>query len=149
MKVELITYDLNSRSEAEEIFGIVQEYYKNSPFRPSVDKIMSGGVTYFRGMYEGKQIGITGYVLKTPKLAETVKTTVFKEFQGKGLGILLSSAIEEECKKIGIHKVMTTIYYFNHSMINIKLKQGYTIEGYHPDHEAPGFHEYSLGKILK
>jgi hypothetical protein len=45
--------------------------------------------------------------------------------------------------------VMTTVYYFNHLMVQIKLKQGYTIEGYHPDHEAPGFHEYSLGKNLK
>jgi hypothetical protein len=33
-------------------------------------------------------------------------------------------------------------------MISIKLKQGYTIEGHHPDHEAPGFDEYSLGKKL-
>jgi GNAT superfamily N-acetyltransferase len=74
---------------------------------------------------------------------------VLNEFRGQGLGALLSQAIEDECKNIGIKKVMTTIYYFNHAMVHIKLKQGYTIEGYHPDHEAPGFHEYSLGKVLK
>jgi RimJ/RimL family protein N-acetyltransferase len=110
---------------------------------------MNGGVVYFRAMIEGKQFGITGYAMKTPTLAETVKTTIFEEFQGKGLGKSLSLAIEDECKRIGIKKVMTTIYHFNHAMISIKLKQGYTIEGYHPDHEAPGYHEYSLGKILK
>ena len=149
MNVELKPYNTSSRSEAEEIFAVVEEYYERSPFPPTVEKIMSGGVKYFRAMRDGKQVGISGYVLKTPNLAETVKTTVFKEFQGTGVGKEISHAIEEECKRIGIKKVMTTIYHFNHAMIGIKLKQGYTIEGYHPDHEAPGFHEYSLGKVLK
>lgn len=146
MAIELIPYD--HQSEAQEIFDILKEYFKTSPFPPSVEKIRSGGTSFYRAMLDGKQIGITGYVEKTPALAETVKTTVFKEWQGKGLGKELSMAIEDECRKKGIKKVMTTIYHFNHTMISIKLKQGYTIEGYHPDHEAPGFHEYSLGKIL-
>jgi hypothetical protein len=34
-------------------------------------------------------------------------------------------------------------------MIYIKLKQGYLFEGFHPDHEKPGLHEYSLGKVLR
>lgn len=149
MDVKLVPYNLNDRNEAEELFQIIQTYYKNSPWPPSVEKIMKGGVKYFRAMLDGKQFGITGYSLKTPTLAETVKTTVFDEFQGRGLGKFLSNEIEAQCKRDGIKKVMTTIYHFNHAMISIKLKQGYTIEGYHPDHEAPGFHEYSLGKILK
>jgi hypothetical protein len=33
-------------------------------------------------------------------------------------------------------------------MIQIKLAQGYTIEGFHPAHDGPGLHEYSLGKVL-
>lgn len=148
MKVDLKSYDCKNRNEAEEIFAIIQEYYQKSPWPPTVEKIMSGGVVYFRALVEGKQIGITGYSLKTPTLAETVKSTVFKEFQGKGYGHSLSMAIEDECRRIGIKKVMTTIYHFNHAMISIKLDQGYTIEGYHPDHEAPGFHEYSLGKKI-
>lgn len=149
MKLELTPYDLTQRKEAEELFAIIQEYFTKSPWPPTVEKLMKGGVHYFKAMLDGKQIGITGYVLKTPTLAETVKTTVLKEYQGKGLGKLLSEAVEEECRRVGIKKVMTTIYSFNHAMISIKLKQGYTIEGYHPDHEAPGYHEYSLGKILK
>jgi len=149
MKVELIPYTLTDRSEAEDLYKIIQQYYTKSPWPPTVEKIMKGGVVYFKAMSDGKQFGITGYTLKTPTLAETIKTTVFDEFQGKGLGKILSEAIEDECKRIGIKKVMTTIYHFNHAMISIKLKQGYTIEGYHPDHEAPGFHEYSLGKVLK
>lgn len=149
MKIELKPYNLDSKDEATEIYQIIQEYYPQSPYPPSVEKIMQGGVKYFRAFLGEKQIGITGYAPKTPTLVETVKTTIFKDFRGQGLGKDLSLAIEEECKRVGIKKVMTTIYYFNHAMIAIKLKQGYTIEGYHPDHEAPGFHEYSLGKILK
>lgn len=149
MKIDLIPYDISNLKEATEIHSIIRQYYENSPWPPSVEKIMQGGTKYFRALLEGKQFGITGYVTKTPTLAETVKTTVFHEWRGKGLGNNLSLAIEAECKKAGIKKVMTTIYHFNHTMISIKLKQGYVIEGFHPDHEAPGFHEYSLGKILK
>ncbi len=148
-KMELKLYDLKSDSEAQELYEIIQEYYPNSPFPPTKEKIMAGGVTYFRALFNGEQIGITGYSIKTPALAETIKTTIFKEHRGKKLGNILSQAIEDECKRIGIKKVMSTVYYFNHVMVHIKLKQGYTIEGYHPDHEAPGYHEYSLGKVLK
>lgn len=149
MKIELIPYDLSMKSEAEELFSIIQKYYTKSPWPPTVETIMKGSVVYFRAMRGEEQVGISGYTLKTPTLAETIKTTVFDSYRSQGIGKILSLLIEDECKRIGIKKVMTTIYYFNHSMIGIKLKQGYTIEGYHPDHEAPGFHEYSLGKVLK
>jgi RimJ/RimL family protein N-acetyltransferase len=149
VSIRLELYDLKDQKSAEEIDSIINEYYTNSPFPSSIEKIMKGGVVYYRAFYQEQQIGITGFVQKTPALAETVKTTIFKEFRGKGLGTLLSQAIEDVCQRQGIKKVMTTIYYFNHQMVKIKLKQGYTIEGYHPDHEAPGFHEYSLGKVLK
>lgn len=149
MKIILSPYNTSSPEEASEVLKIIHTYYQRSPWPPSLEKIMSGEVKYFRACLDKTQIGITGYVLKTPTLAETVKTTVFKEHQGKGFGKLLSQAIEEECRRIGVKKVMTTIYHFNHTMVAIKLAQGYVIEGNHPDHEAPGYHEYSLGKVLK
>lgn len=149
MKLKLVPYNLDYKEEVMELYSLFQRYYPESPWLPSVEKIMQGGTKYFRAYYQEKQIGITGYLLKTPTLAETVKTTVFDEFKGRGLGKCLSREIEEECRRSGIKKVMTTIFHFNVAMITIKLKQGYTIEGYHPDHEAPGFHEYSLGKILR
>lgn len=149
MKVHLIAYDVSQKDQAEELHTYITEYYSTSPWLPSMEKIMQGGVNYFKAMHNNQQIGITGYVLKTPTLAETVKTTVFHDFRSKGFGKLISEAIEDECRRIGVKKIMTTIFHFNHSMVAIKLKQGYTIEGYHPDHEAPGFHEYSLGKVLK
>ena len=148
MNILLDPYNHQDRKDAEELFDIIQTYYTRSPWPPSVDKIMKGEVKYFRALFEGKQIGITGYSLKTPTLAETVKTTIFLDYRGKGFGKYLSQEIEEECKRIGVKKVISTIYSFNHSMVAIKLKQGYIIEGFHRDHEAPGYHEYSLGKIF-
>ena len=148
-KIELVPYNIKVETEAQELANLCSEYYPNSPWPPTKNKIMQGGVVYFRALFQGQEIGFTGYSLKTLTLAETVKTTVFQQFRGKGIGGLLSQAIEDECKRIGIKKVITTVYYFNHVMVHIKIKQGYTIEGYHPDHEAPGFHEYSLGKIFK
>lgn len=147
-KIELKLYKLDIQSEAQELVDICLEYYARSPWPPTLEKIMKGGVVYFRAFYQNQQVGITGYSLKTPTLAETIKTTVFNEFRGQGLGSLISQAIEDKCRSIDIKKVISTVYYFNHVMVQIKLKQGYTIEGYHPDHEAPGYHEYSLGKIL-
>ncbi len=146
--IKLVPYNTKSKLEAQEIVDIVLKYYPNTAYPPSVEKILETKICYFRAMVGNDQIGMTGYDLKTATLAETVKTIVFDEFRGKGYGSKLSQEIEDECKRAGIKKVMTTIYHFNHAMIAIKLKQGYVIEGYHPDHEAPGFHEYSLGKKL-
>ena len=35
------------------------------------------------------------------------------------------------------------------AMLFIKLKEGFLAEGMHTDHEKPGLHEYSLGKLLR
>ncbi len=148
MTLELREIDTTDEGQAQKLHEWIKKYYASSPWPPTLEKIMSGSAKYYNAYQECRHIGFTGYVLKTPQLAETVKTTVFDEFRGNGLGAQLSVAIEEECKKIGVKKVMTTIFHFNHVMISIKLNQGYTIEGYHPHHEAMGFHEYSLGKLL-
>lgn len=128
---------------------IHKEHYSRVPYLPDAAKVKASSTEYFWAYIDNEKVGITGYVLKTPTLAETVKTIIYKEFRGKGYGKLLSQAIEDKVKEIGVKKIMSTIYSFNIPMISIKLKQGYKIEGFHPDHEAPGFDEYSLGKILK
>lgn len=149
MVIKLIKFDLTQRSEAELVVKIVKEFYTATAFPPTVEKVMSGDIHYFKA-YDGEvMVGISGFYLKTPALAETVKTIVFAEFRGKKYGEAISQAIEDECKKMGVKKVMTTIYTGNVAMIAIKLKQGYTIEGFHPEHEAPGFDEYSLGKLIR
>ena len=148
MTIELIKYDLQSDLDLTELEKIFKNYFQQSPFLPSRDNLRSETTQYFRAFFHHQHIGISGIIKKTPLLAETVKSVVFQDFQGQGLGHKLSLSIEEECRKQGFKKVMTTIYHFNLKMIHIKLKQGYIIEGFHRDHEAPGFHEYSLGKLL-
>ena len=146
--MRLTRFENKNPTEAQEIVDIVARYYPDTAWPPTVEKIMASSVLYYRAFEGEQQIGMSGIDLKTPMLAETVKTVVFKEFRGQGLGEKLSQAIEDECRRLGVKKVMSTIYTFNHAMIAIKLKQGYVIEGHHLDHEKPGFHEYSLGKIL-
>lgn len=149
MTVKLQKFDLSQRKEAELVVKIVKEFYTASAFPPNVEKVMSGDVIYFKAYDGEKFVGISGLYLKTPALAETVKTIVFAEYRGRGYGEAISLAIEDECRKLSVKKVMTTIYTSNVAMIAIKLKQGYVIEGFHPEHEAPGFDEYSLGKLLR
>lgn len=146
--MNLVLYQNQNPQEAQEIVDLVHKYYPDTAWPPTVQKIMNSHIRYYRAMKDGVQVGMSGIDMKTPTLAETVKTIIFAEHRGKGLGEELSQAIEDECKKLGIKKVISTIYTFNHVMVQIKLKQGYRIEGFHPDHEKPGFHEYSLGKIL-
>ncbi len=57
--------------------------------------------------------------------------------------------MEREVRRAGFKKIRSTIYANNLPMIGIKLAQGFQIEGFHPDHDAPGLHEYSLGKVLR
>jgi RimJ/RimL family protein N-acetyltransferase len=148
-EVSLVPFDLTQKQEAQMIVDIVLKYYSGSAYPPSVEKVMKGDVLYYKAYFQNKLVGMSGFFYKTPTLAETVKTIVFEEFRGLKLGEAISWAIENECRHKGVKKVTSTIYSTNTAMIAIKLKQGYTIEGYHPDHEAPGFHEYSLGKILR
>ena len=105
--MELKLIDLKNEAEATELYNVIQEYYPKSPWPPTLEKIMAGGVIYFWAYHEGARIGMTGYTFKTPTLAETIKTTVFLEHRGKKLGNILSQAIEDECKRVGIKKDMT------------------------------------------
>lgn len=148
MSLRLERYDFSQSEEAVKFVALVKEYFPKSPWHPTVENLKTSGIIYYRAFNQETQIGVTGYSPKTPHLAETVKTFVFNEFRNKGYGKLLSKAIEDECHKQGYRKIMTTIFHDNLSMIQIKLKQGYIIEGFHRDHEALGFHEYSLGKVL-
>lgn len=127
---------------------LLNKHYPDVPYPATKESIVQGKIVFFKVFDGNVQVGITGYAPKTPSLVETVKTVIFPQFRAKGFGVQVSQMIEDECKRVGFKKVMSTIYATNISMIQIKLRQGYTIEGYHPDHEAPGFHEYSLGKIL-
>lgn len=149
MNLILEAVNFSNKENAEKILSILKENYSNVANPATIESVSSGKVKYFWAKVDDQIVGISGYMHVTKTLVETVKTVVLKDFRGRGLGSLISQAIEEYCVKNGAHKIRTTIYSHNISMINIKLKQGYTIEGFHPDHEAPGFHEYSLGKVFK
>jgi GNAT superfamily N-acetyltransferase len=136
--------DLGSCREFADFVGA---HYRGAvPLTPGA--VASGSIRYFWAKSDGVRVGATGYVVRTEALAETVKTVVDPVHRGRGLGAAISQAIEDEVRRAGFRKVMTTIYIDNYAMILIKLKQGYRFEGFHPDHERPGWHEYSFGKVL-
>lgn len=147
-KLTMIPFDLSKESEALELIEIVKKYYSNVAYMPTLKELMEGKTKYFKAFDQDQYVGMSGYYHKTPTLVETVKTIVFERFRGQKYGEAISWAIEDVCVRAGVTKIMSTIYTTNVAMIAIKLKQGYRIEGFHPDHEAPGFDEYSLGKVL-
>ena len=146
--ITLVEIDKKDPADCKFISDTVLSYYPKSPFPPTPQDIAKSHNIYFKAFRGQDIIGMSGYTARSPFLCETIKTIVFNQYRGQGLGKDLSQAIEDECKTRGFKKIMTCIYDFNLTMIGIKLKQGYKIEGYHRDHEKPGQHEYTLGKFL-
>ena len=147
MEINLVEIKRDLTSDRVEVVNFVNEHLVLG--LPMEDEtVKSGKIILFWAMSDGKKVGVSGFVPKTPYLAETAKTVLHPDARGKGLGVTLSQAIENEVRRRGFKKVITTIYVTNLPMIFIKLKQGYFFEGFHRDHDRPGLHEYSLGKIF-
>lgn len=147
MEIKLIEVKADSAEECAEVVAFVNKHLVlGLPLEEA--SVRGGKITLFWAMSGKKRVGVSGFVPKTPFLAETAKTVLHPDFRGKGLGATLSQAIEDEVRGRGFKKVITTIYVTNLPMIFIKLKQGYYFEGFHRDHDRPGLHEYSLGKIF-
>lgn len=148
MKIKLVELNYSSLAECRRFVDFVNGQYQ-SPFPLSIKDTQSSKYYFYWAVdAQGIKVGASGLVPKTRYLAESVKSVVGQRFRGQGLGEQLSLLIEKQAKKLGYKKLMTTIYVTNLPMIFIKLKQGYLFEGFHPDHERPGLHEYSLGKKL-
>lgn len=116
------------------------------PLEPA--SLQSESNHFFWALSREQRVGTTGFTRRTPRLCEIRKTMVIPQFRGQGLGRLLCLELERLCGSMGIYKVYATVFSTNTAMLALRLKLGYTVEGYHPDHEAPGFHEYTLGKVL-
>jgi GNAT superfamily N-acetyltransferase len=147
MDIRLIEIDRESAQDCDAFVSFVNLHYP-SKIPANAAPLRAGSMIGFWAKRGQEVLGTCAYIAKTPFLAETVKTVVHPLHRGKGMGPLLSQAIEDEVRRRGFTKVMTTIYIDNLPMIFIKLRQGYRFEGFHPDHEKPGLHEYSLGKVL-
>jgi len=145
--LELKPLDLGSDTEVAECVRFISANYQGA-VAVTEQSVRKGATRYFWAWSGDQRVGVSGYIARTESLAETVKTVIDPGHRGKGLGGALSQAIEEQVRRDGFKKAMTTIYIDNFAMILIKLKQGYRFEGFHPDHERPGWHEYSFGKIL-
>lgn len=154
-KLRLAPIDIKSRSELSWLHRFIHKYHSSPKwFLPTLAELKNENVKYFRAYVvepkalKGEFVGITSYEIRTRFLAETQKTIIAPEFRGKGWGSAVSWGMEDHIRKKGFRKIRSAVYSNNLPMIQIKLAQGFCIEGFHPDHDAPGLHEYSLGKVL-
>jgi GNAT superfamily N-acetyltransferase len=156
MAIRLEVVDGSDAAARGEIVRFVNTHYK-SELPLGEAPLAQGSIVFFWAVdpdhldddKKPLRVGVTAYMPKTPYLAESVKTVVDPRFRGRRYGEQISQAIEDEVRRRGFKKIMSTILIGNLPMIFIKLKQGFLIEGIHMDHEKPGLHEYSLGKVLK
>ena len=147
--MKLVPIDGADAAARAELVAFVNRHYQSElPLEEA--PIAAGLLQFFWAIDDdGARVGCTAYMKKTKYLAEAVKTVVDPAHRGRGLGAAISLAMEEEARRRGFTKLMSTILIGNLPMLFIKLKQGFIIEGIHMDHEKPGLHEYSLGKVLK
>jgi GNAT superfamily N-acetyltransferase len=147
MGLKLVEVDRNSPQARAEVVDFVNSNLElGLPLEDEMVRL--GKIVMFWAVEGDTRVGVTGFYHKTPFLAESAKTIVDPKARGRGLGVALSQEIENEIRRRGYKKVITSIYVTNLPMIFIKLKQGYLFEGFHRDHDRPGLHEYSLGKIF-
>ncbi len=155
-KLRLEIIDPKDRKELRWLHAFIHRYHSSPKWvLPSLRDLDNPAHRYFKAVavrpkkLEGKIIGISSYEIRTQFLIETQKTIIDPRFRGQGWGQVLSLEVEMEARRQGYKKIRSAIYADNLAMLNIKLAQGFIIEGFHPDHDAPGLHEYSLGKVLK
>lgn len=151
MTIRLRAVDRNNDADVDAVVAFVNRHYA-SELPLEREGITSGHYVFFWAVddeADNAVVGASAYVPKTKFLAESVKTVVDPLRRKKGMGAAISQAIEDEVRRAGFTKIMSTILIGNIPMIIIKLRQGYIIEGIHMDHEKPGLHEYSLGKVFK
>ena len=151
MSVILKPVDLTDQRK----YDLVNHYYQNFHSTPKElisDKLPEA--TYLLVCLDTDSrtaplLGITSYKQITPTLYMTERTIIEPQFRGKGYGKAASNAVEQYLKDLGAHKICCEVLTFNTKMVNIKLSQGYVIEGTMYNHDAPGIHQYFFGKELK
>lgn len=112
-------------------------------------EMITGKVNYYFIVLEnGTPVGCSGFREITNHLAETTRSVIDPQYRGMGFGKELSRLMSQEIKKLGYGKIRCQIYDTNKTMLAIKLREGYTVEGYHRDNDAPGIHEYTLGRLI-
>ena len=153
LQVCLVAVDATDANAVDVLVEFVNAHYP-SELPLDAKGLTSGHYRFFwahqvGGDDDGARLGCTAYAPKTKYLAESVKTVVDPVRRRGGVGAAISLAIEREVRADGYAKIMSTILLTNVPMIVIKLRQGYIVEGIHMDHEKPGLHEYSLGKVLR
>lgn len=148
--IKLEPFHPRSKPDFEWIKEFLHSYHDTTPaeLQPELDDLRNPKISWFRAFHNRKFIGLTAYKKLSPTYAEIVKTVLIPSERGKGLGSAVAEAIVEQVKNDGYHKVLSIVYTHNLPMLIIRLKQGFLVEGLSRNADAPGLHEYILGKEL-
>ena len=99
----------------------------------------------------GPQRTHVGYTVTTYKRGGSVKfgpTFLFEDYQGRGIGPLVRSHMDDELRRRGYRKAYCTIPTTNRKAFGYLLKAGYRVEAHLRAHYADDHDELVLGKIL-
>ncbi len=117
---------------------------------PSVSTLAPNDIHLFSIIEEatGDKIGVTSYKALSKTLVEIQKTILHPQYRGNGYGRPVVEAMENVLEKRGFKKMMAFVYTTNLSMIILRLKTGFLIEGLLRNSDAPGIDEYIMGKEI-
>lgn len=128
---------------------IKQHHYTPEELLPHRDSYLNPDTHFFKAVVNKRVVGISCYKKLSPTYVEISKTIIDPKFRDRGFGSLLSEKMVELVKERGFKKVLSIVYTTNLKMLFIRLKQGFMVEGLMRNADAPGVHEYFLGKELE
>lgn len=116
----------------------------------SPEDIHTPNLTWYeaRGHTGAQRVGIVSFKVVTPHLVDLQRTMVDVKYRRMGYGRDIGTAIEKEIRELGYGKIMMSCYSTNTAIINLKLSEGYVIEGLLRNHYDVGKHDYIFGKEL-
>jgi len=131
----------------KQIFSFICENY-SAPLHLLPETHEDVNVPLILAYDKDKIVAVTFFKHITDHLVKTYRTIIKEDRRGQGVGSELNKYMEHSFKIMGYGKITCNIYADNLPSLNLKLKQGYVIEGYSRDHDFEGKHEYLLGKFL-
>ncbi len=148
--VKLIPLDASQAANRVSIIEFLKEHHTTDPKHfPDPEQPFNKYNFYFLFKPStATMLGVSCYSRLSDHLAITRFSCIHKDHRGQGYGRLQSDCLEQEIRKAGFGKIFCEIYSDNLANLNLKLSQGFQIEGFHKSHFDKGRDEYSLGKIL-
>jgi len=137
-------------TDYEMLLKFIQDYHSTPSFLlpKEVDDMYISRTTWFK-VFDGVNfIAIFSYTKLSDYLVIVRRTIVKPEFRNQGYSFKIWNKAEQMFIELGFKKIISEVLSENMKMLNIKLNQGFVLEGLRRDHDAPGIHRYELSKWI-